>query len=55
MFLILSESRTVPNGPLVSRDISARMRQYTTQMVVPRGTTDVVLNRHRRGLPFSEL
>jgi hypothetical protein len=27
------------------------MRQYTTQCLLQHGTTDVVLNRHRRGLP----
>jgi hypothetical protein len=40
---------------LASRGISAPMRQYTTRMLVPRGSTDAVLNRHRRGLPFSVL
>jgi hypothetical protein len=40
---------------LASTDIGAHMRQYTTQMLVPKGITDAVLNRHKRGLPFSEL
>jgi hypothetical protein len=39
---------------LASGGFSARMSQYTTQMLVPRVSTNAVLNRHRRGLPFSE-
>jgi hypothetical protein len=27
------------------------MRQYTTQCLLQQGTTDVIINRHRRGLP----
>jgi hypothetical protein len=44
-----------PLSYLASGGISACMRQYTTRMLVPRGSTDVVLNQHRRGLQFLEL
>jgi hypothetical protein len=44
-----------PSSYLASRGFSARMRQFTTQMLVPRGSTDTDLNQHRRGLPYSEL
>jgi hypothetical protein len=36
-----------PLSYLASGGISAHMRQYTTQMLVPRGSTDMIINRHK--------
>jgi hypothetical protein len=45
-----SNSATVDATKFVGPHKS-RMCQYTTQCLLQQGTTDAVLNRHRRGLP----
>jgi hypothetical protein len=47
----VSSNSAIIDATKFARPHKSHMRQYTTQCLLQQGTTDAVLNRHRRGLP----